>query len=290
MDALVKVPFQAVAVRYVHDAGTGEFLNIGVVVLCPSKGFADARFLQSWTRVTSAFPGADLVHLRRYRDALQGACTVWMARHAELFRTEDGVTALVRGVLPNESGVELSGVISGVTADPERTTRDLFERHVGRYAAREETASRTDDDVWKLFTQRLPDPQVVRKLQARELVSPEYPSFRLPLNHSWKNGMWNAIEPLSLDTSSVPWIQQKTASILNRVDLVRPREQDTAVTLVIGLPPNGASITARRAAEDGFRLLQHRLLGKVDVVLEKDTDKIAEKMVHDIQSHETDAG
>ena len=59
------VPMQAVAVRYVHDAGSGECLNLGVVLLCPDRGFAGARFLPSWTRISGAFRDADHVHLRR---------------------------------------------------------------------------------------------------------------------------------------------------------------------------------------------------------------------------------
>jgi hypothetical protein len=42
MDPRVKVPCHAVAVRYVHDATTGEFLNVGVVLRCAARGGAFA--------------------------------------------------------------------------------------------------------------------------------------------------------------------------------------------------------------------------------------------------------
>lgn len=288
MDALVKVPFQAVAIRYVHDTWTGEFLNIGVVVLCEARAFADASFLPSWTRVTAAFPGADLVHLRRYRDALQEACAVWASRQAELFRPSDGVHAFVRGVIPDESGIELSNVISGVTADPERTASEIFQRYVGRYVVRDEPASRTDDDVWKTFTHRLRAEDVLRKLQPRTLLSHRFPSFRLELDHAWKNGMWNAAEPVSFDLTSARAIQQKAAAIMTHMDVVRPREQDTAVTLVIGMPRPQAPSSANRAAEDGFELLRVRLVGEVNVIRETEAEQLAEKMVNDIRSHSSE--
>lgn len=70
----MKHPFQAVAVRYVHDVLTGEFLNIGVVLLCPERGFAGARFLTQWSRVSAAFPNAELPLLRRIAVEIESAC------------------------------------------------------------------------------------------------------------------------------------------------------------------------------------------------------------------------
>ena len=67
----MKQPFQAVAVRYVHDVLTGEFLNIGVVLLCPAAPFAGARFISQWSRVTATFPNAELPHVRRLAAAIQ---------------------------------------------------------------------------------------------------------------------------------------------------------------------------------------------------------------------------
>jgi hypothetical protein len=58
----VKVPCQAIVVRYVHDIAVGESLNVGVALLCPARDFSGARFLDRWTRVTGAFQDADPVH------------------------------------------------------------------------------------------------------------------------------------------------------------------------------------------------------------------------------------
>jgi hypothetical protein len=46
----VKMQCQAVAVRFVADTRTDEFLNIGVVLFCPARQYAGAKFLASWAR------------------------------------------------------------------------------------------------------------------------------------------------------------------------------------------------------------------------------------------------
>jgi hypothetical protein len=38
-----KQPYTYTVLRYVHDTGTGEFANVGVVLNAPSAGYADEK-------------------------------------------------------------------------------------------------------------------------------------------------------------------------------------------------------------------------------------------------------
>lgn len=282
MDPRVKVPCHAVAVRYVHDATTGEFLNVGVVLRCAARGYAGASFLGSYARVTTAFPGADGVILRRVRDAVVNACAAWTARQGELFAPGGDVASLVRGAVPDEQGIALSPVIAGVTADPERTLRDLFRRYVDRYTHASEAQSRDDGDVWRAFTRRVREPSVLHKLQTRELVSGDFPSLRVRLDHAWKNGSWHAAYPLSLDLSQRHVILSKATSLVTHLGEVRPRDQDVEVTVLVGLPGESAPEGVRAAARDGLALLEKRLVDVARVLPEAEADSLAEQMVHDL--------
>jgi hypothetical protein len=135
----VKASCEAVVLRYVHDLGTEEFVNVGVVLLCPSLAFVEARFLSSWSRVTAMFPDADAVHLRRITSRVSEILASWTDR----WRTELPLSALpssssslIAQLAPSQdSGLLLSQVISGVTEDPERTLSELFTRYVGKFLA-----------------------------------------------------------------------------------------------------------------------------------------------------------
>ncbi len=131
----VKAQCQAVAVRFVADTRTDEFLNIGVVLFCAARGYAGAKFLTSWARISSAFPTADLTHLRRLRRLFEKACDQWVAgaRQPPLFREVESLDALLTSVLAlDDATITFSKPISGLTANPEATLAELFRLYVGK--------------------------------------------------------------------------------------------------------------------------------------------------------------
>lgn len=282
MDSEVKVPCQAVAVRYVHDGVTKEFLNIGVVLVCPERAYAGASFLSSYGRITAAFPGADPAGMRRVRDAIVNACAVWSARKGELFPPGDDVLAMLHAAMPDEEGIAYSPMIVGVTSDPERSLGQLFRRYVERYVSASEPQSRDDGDIWRAFTRRVREPSVLHKLQARTVASEEFPSLRVQLDHTWKNGIWHAAYPLSLDLSQRHAIVAKASSLVTSLGVVRPREQEIEVTVLVGLPDESAPEVVRAAARDGFALLQKKLADVATVLPEAEADGLAERMVRDL--------
>lgn len=287
MDFQVKVPFQAVALRYVHDVVTGESINIGIVLVCSAKGYASASFAQSFARVTGAFPTAETVLLRRVRDAVVNACAAWPP-HGELFPTSNDVKAVVRAAFPDEEGIVLSDPIGGLTDDPNRTLLELTRRYVERHASVAEAPSRNDEDVWRAFVKHVREPGLLHRLQPRPLVSQEFQSVRLPLEHSWKNGIWHAAYPHSLDLSQPRAIVTKTMALISSIETVRPRDQDTEVTVLVGLPDASADEASRRAASDGLALLRKRMKGYATVLTEAEGETLAAQMERDLTEHADD--
>jgi hypothetical protein len=155
----MKHPFEAVAVRYVHDVLTEEFLNIGVVLLCPAVHYAGARFIPTWSRVTRAFPKAELPHVRRLATAIQLACEQLYPRPGEtmsLLQEREVVSFLARVLPPDDSSIQLSGVIRGITDEPARTLAELTARYAERYLSEEaERAPRTEADVCDAVARKL---------------------------------------------------------------------------------------------------------------------------------------
>ena len=51
----MKTPYSFCILRYVHDAVTQEFINIGVAVYAPEEGFLRARCDTRYARITRTF-------------------------------------------------------------------------------------------------------------------------------------------------------------------------------------------------------------------------------------------
>lgn len=290
MDAKLKLPFQAVAIRYVHDARVGEFLNVGVVLLCAEGRFAGARFLQQWGRVSTTFPGADLVLLRRIARAFEARCDEWGAgaNGQQSLQPIRELGALLDTVMRfDDSSLQVSPFITGVTADAQRTMAELFALYVGAGLGREERASRGDGDVWRDFAvNRLQAPQLVARLQRRVVEAPHY---QLAFDHAWKNGAWNVAQPVSLDLVEPRTIREKATSWAGKLLTLRPSVRETSVFLLVGMPPAGSSAPVQEAAHDAVAILERTLAGEAQIVSEENADTLAAKIADDLAAHAGEA-
>lgn len=281
----MKLPFEAVVIRYVHDVCAGEFLNVGVVLLCPEHSFAGARFLSQWGRISMAFPGADLVLLRRVARAFQRRCNEWTADangQLTLDPIADLKSLLSSVMVPDSSSVQFSPPIGGVSADAERTLADLFHVYVGAAVSREERASRDDSDVWRDFTAKsLPSTSLLKRLQRHTLHAPHYD---LQFDVAWKNGTWNVAQPLSFDLIDPRTIRDKAAGWTGKLLTVMPHESAN-VFLLIGMPRSAPAVVTD-AARDAVAILRQGVGHRAQVLTEDHGEKLAAKITADLAAHE----
>lgn len=117
--------FEAVVIRYKHDAATEEFVNIALVAREQAGGQAQVRVIHDWSRVSQFFPDVDTHTLDTLRGALKD-----LARSP----TSGPLVEWLRGSFPvSDSGIDVSQVASGVTSDLITATEKLFQRLVKRY-------------------------------------------------------------------------------------------------------------------------------------------------------------
>ncbi len=279
----MKQSFQAVAVRYVHDVLTGEFLNIGVVLLCPAAHYAGARFISQWSRVTWTFPNAELPHVRRLAAAIQAACDQLYPRQGDILRLarEEDITSFLSRVLPpDDASIQFSGVIRGISDDPARTLSELTSRYAERYLRDgAERAPRTDADVWDAFARKLAKRiDMNRGLSSVTLRSPAY---GFDFERAWKNGKLNIAQPVSLDLLDARAIKEKVMAWTGRVVTLHPSKQDAQITFLVGMPPPEAERTLVQAASDAVRILGTNLVGEADVLTEDRSDELIERIARD---------
>lgn len=281
----MKLPFQAVAVRYVHDVLTGEFLNVGTVLLCPGHHFVGARFIPQWSRVTAAFPAAELPQLRRMASSIETACAQAMPSVQLPLSMDTDVTAFIGRVIPpDDASVQLSPVIRGITDDPQRTLQELHRRYAERYLPEEATrAPRNENDVWQSFARRLAGrADLASSLTAYTLSSPRLPRYQYEFERAWKNGKWNIAQPVSFDLIEPRAIREKATQWTGRVITLQPAEQDVQMTLLVGMPPDSVAAPIREAAADALQILGQNLANEVQVLTEDRSDELAEKIVRDL--------
>ena len=88
--------------RYVHDVTTAEFVNVGVVVLCPQHRFLGVRFRHTHRRLSALFPDLDSsafrVSMTAIEHALKSAGDAY--KKDDLFRSDADAMSLARSVLP----------------------------------------------------------------------------------------------------------------------------------------------------------------------------------------------
>jgi len=278
----VKVACEAVVVRYIHDLATEEFVNVGVILFAPTVGFFGARFLQSWVRVTAMFPDADHVHLRRLAAAVEGKLQTWTAqRKSELpfFEAPTLQAALPQILNGDELGFRPGSLTRGLTAAPERTLAELFERHVGRFVTHAEVVTRDDQDIWRAFVQSFPRPSLSHVFQPLHVRGPHV-DYDFP--YSWKNGIWNAAQPLSFDLLDPSRIRDKATAWVGRVLTLRVSEQSIHLSFLLGMPSDTRPKEVRKAARDAKLILEDNLSDTlVDLWDEGKAKKLIDKIDRD---------
>jgi hypothetical protein len=122
--------------RYVHDIGTGEFVNVGVVFASCDAPCVKARFTTDCRRVKGAFPSLDADVFFARMERLQARFDAIDAAWCSQVRSREGVSieALIRSVLPLEdSALHWSPTISGIDGSLAAMLQVLYERFVTRH-------------------------------------------------------------------------------------------------------------------------------------------------------------
>lgn len=120
--------FQYAVIRLVPCIERGEFINVGVIVFCRTRGFLTARVALDPRRARAIAPDADLDGVSATLDAI--------ALVAAGDPTAGPIASLPQSerfhwlVAPSSTVIQTSSVHSGLCEDPERIVSHLFDRLV----------------------------------------------------------------------------------------------------------------------------------------------------------------
>jgi hypothetical protein len=266
------------ALRYIHDAVTQEFVNVGVVLYSESEQALKAKFTTQYRRLSGMFGAVDGDGFRSAIRYMQGQLDA-LAEHLRSTMFPGGdLRVILAQVLPEDaSALQFHLIGGGLSRDLDETLQSLYNRHVARYSDRAQSESRTDEDVWKAFRTALDSRKITAALKPKTITAPDY---EYEFARAWQNGHWNLYEPISLDLADAGTILEKANSWLGKATTLRASSEDYSMYLLLGAPH-------REGLETAFNRAQNILRRSPDVklVLEDQADAFAANLAKEMTEH-----
>ena len=134
---MIKQPYTYTILRYVHDTSTGEFANVGVVLLSPEAHYANAILCPTYGRISKMFPGFDgehfstvVRHLQSRFDEIAKCGKQKMDLNQKPVNAQELAYTVIAA---DDSSFQWSPMGSGLAADLSATAKSIYERMVERY-------------------------------------------------------------------------------------------------------------------------------------------------------------
>ncbi len=222
-------------VRYVPDSAREEFLNIGVLLLCPEEQFLDCLFTDDFRWVRRFHPQADLRLLRELQNHFE----------QQIQEHENNLEGYIRDLQDSYSNlIQLTPPRPLLAAEPPLQIGELFERFVGQRPAdlpAADTRMRIKQKLVEALrsVKVLDDPRFEKRIPAERWTTRGDPfhfdfGYRPPLAAGKPNGHVKLIHALSLRRD--PEIAHVLA---NTIRYVRRHEPAELTAIIEGWPALG---------------------------------------------------
>jgi hypothetical protein len=278
----MKTTYSFSVVRYIHDVVGGEFVNVGVALYSPENNFVDAICTRQYGRLSKLFIEVDGKQFRSVMNLLEARlCEVRKQLESEIqFDPKPkNVLEILHQVLPlDDSSLQFSSPGGGLTSNPQKTLEDLFERYVQRYNEKTAHVLRDKDEIWKVFKRGLDKRDITRYLRPHVITTSDY---EYHFEHSWKNGQWRTLEPISFDLTSSDGIKEKATNWLGRAMALQNAKESFRLYLLLGKPTDKDLMQSYQKAEN---ILNKISIDKV-LVKEADAETFALEVQNDIRRH-----
>ncbi len=279
----MKTAYTYTLLRYVHDVASGEFANVGVVLLAPDARYAGALCRGTHGRVSRFFPDMEregFKSLMNYIERRVSELGERLRGELSLEQAPADAGALARSVLPHDdSSLQWSPVGGGLCEDPGLKLEELYQRYVTRYDDKSVNKGRDDGEVWMRFKRSLDSKHVTARLQTKKIAGAD---DEVEFAHAYKNSQWHCFEPLSLDLTQADSIKQKAHRWLGQMLGVQDAPEKFRVYFLVGGPKDER---LQDSYESALRLLQ-KAPGDVRIVPENNAELFAGEMADIVAAHD----
>ena len=233
----MKIRYSYALLKYVHDAVTGEFANVGVILFAPEASHIAFKGSPTYGRLSQFFPGMDGDHFRRMIRSIELRAQESSRDVSGLFKAdvqERAAFELGNRILPlDDSSLRFAEGGSGVSNDLAATLDRIYERYVERYSRKEQSQRRSDGVVLYTFKRLLVQRKLFANVPPKVIEAKDY-QHEFPI--AWKNGSWNVCEPVSFDYSDGSHLIERANTWLGRGVSLNDSREKFKLHLLVGKP------------------------------------------------------
>jgi len=279
----MKIPYSFSVLRYMHDIVTSEFINVGVVLYAPKARFLSAICTSRYGRVSRMFTNVAGDHFKQVTRYIQAK----LEEEGERLATElpfDKLPASVMDftvrVLPiDDSSLQFSPEGYGITANPQETLEQIYNRYVEKYYEKVERVSRSDEDIWRVYKKPLEEKRILANLVSHQISGVNYD---YEFKYCWKNEKWRIHEPLSFDYSESSYITDKANAWLGRITSLADGGEPFKLNVLIGSPQDERLKSAFVKAQN----ILHKMPCEHEFIKEDEAEGFAEDLKKEIEAHQ----
>ena len=286
--------YLAMPLRYYPDLTTGEFLNVGVALVCPDVGWWDLRVLTQMRQVSRLFPTAQVASVSRQLSQVLHRVAEYKERQGpsvELAFIPGEPFAVVKQIVGETIGAlrwSDADVVEGITDRPDSELARLFGAmvHAGRKSrgAEDEVRQRPppadvdDDELTELMRFEFESRGVWRRLEPTTIESYAPHTFR----HTYQNGQLHVFEPISLLARTPARVFSKGETWRGRLDSLRDRPLSRRFSFYALIQlPEGEEL--RERAEAAVEMIRHSTVDVQTFTVERVTElgRVAQAVVEE---------
>ncbi len=275
------VSYTYTVLRYVHDTTTGEFVNMGVALYAPDNKFVGALCRKKFKRVSDLFLDINREFLKKimndveryFYDINKQFTSITIDHEKTIYDFSKKIISI------DDSSLQWSAIGTGITDDPEKTLKKLFERLVAKYDEKNEKDRKNDEDIWRVFKNTIEACRVIDNLTSKNISNND---DNVEFKHAWKNGVWHCLEAVSFDLSHAETIKDKAYKWFGKISNISDAPEAFKVYFLVAKPEKKELIDPFYSA---IKVLK-KLTVPHEIIYEDKYKDFAEKLAKQISEHE----
>jgi len=215
--------------RYIPDQVSGEFLNVGFLMIGPKE-----RTLY----------GIESTHIIRKLKILQEKLEDLEKNDSGKLQFNDvpSVTFYSSQILKkDDSSLQFTDVKKGMDISVESAFRDLKERLLYKWVVDYDYDYRSDEDVWRdRYKKHFEQAGIAKKMTSRSVKTK---TDSIEFEQAYKNGIWNYFQPLNLNLKKTDSIKSKVYKWKGIIAEMQTADEDMKLIFLSEIPEkeNGIS-------------------------------------------------
>lgn len=273
------INYEYQVLRYIPDQVSGEFLNVGLVILCQDENTFRFDCVSTSQRISSTFHGIPSRHIIRKLKSISNALKKIRNKDdgkllLDQFSTVDQLTKSI--LQKDDSALQFTEIKKGIDISIDAAFNDLRERLLYKWFQEQDKKYLSDEDIWRekyriYFEKR----GLMESLQS---FTAKTEKDEFSFNYSIKNGKWHCFQPINFNLKKEESIRNKVYRWKGILAELESSDEPLRVIFLPELPKNKMNVS---------RLIQEQLQtnGSSKVSAKMATIKEISNLLEDIVSN-----